>query len=258
MPDLPATFSYTTLDPTTRTEVEAATRRLHDLERRTSEAILEIGNGLLFVKEKLGHGQFLAWLEREFAWNVRTAQNFMRVAETFKSENFSHLKNVAPSALYALASDSTPEDVRAEFRARAAAGEQVTHKQVTTRLAARKREIVAVDRETGEILEEDEEPEIIEAEYVDPSDPATFLIPPTPHFPAREADQIRRELDAIHGLDALIDALDADPLAVGQELALRGAAGERFRARYRDLLHWLERAHMAAANNAHASTRKGS
>jgi Protein of unknown function (DUF3102) len=60
------------------------------------------------VKARLKHGQFLEWIEREFAWSDWTARAFMNVHEKFKSENFSNLE-IDVSALYLIAAPSTPE-----------------------------------------------------------------------------------------------------------------------------------------------------
>lgn len=96
---------------------------------RTGEAIIEIGRTLIEVKSREGmHGHFGEWLESEFSWTPRTAQNFMAVAESFgsKSETVSHF---SARALYALASGNVPEPIREEFIARYRAcrgGDRVT------------------------------------------------------------------------------------------------------------------------------------
>lgn len=129
------TFNYAALAPDTRTIVEAATDRLHVLERKTGEQIIEIGKILIQVKVDIPHGQFLPWLDAEFGWSQQSASNFIRVAEHFgKLPNFS---NFAPSALYALASNSVPDEIRDEFVAKADAGEKVTHKEVKARIATK-------------------------------------------------------------------------------------------------------------------------
>jgi hypothetical protein len=87
-----------------------------------------------------------------------------------------------PSALYALASGNVPEPIREEFIQRAEAGETIRHQDVKRRLAI-------VDRETGEILDDPE----IDVEYVDPSDPASFLPDPTP--PVSVDDIARKDPD---------------------------------------------------------------
>ena len=104
-------FDYSRLAPDVRAEVETATRRLHDLERRTSESIIEMGNQLISVKAKIGHGNFLPWIDAEFGWTRQTARNFIRVADQFS--NVQSLDIYQPSALYALAASNLP--INAKF-----------------------------------------------------------------------------------------------------------------------------------------------
>jgi hypothetical protein len=109
--------------------------RSDGFQRKTGEQIIEIGQLLIRIKQSLPHGLFGQWLEAAFGWSDRTAQKFMQVAETFGKT--AHSAVLPPSALYALASPSTPEPIRAEFIERAAAGERVTHAAVKARLAER-------------------------------------------------------------------------------------------------------------------------
>lgn len=129
--------------------------------RRTAQDIIEIGQKLIDVKERLGHGKFGLWLRLEFEWTDRTARQFMRVAEAFKSENFSDL-NFAPSALYLLAAPSTPDEVRREALERAFMGESITHAKVKRLVAGRKmkrngKKSKLVDIFLGTTLNESEE-----------------------------------------------------------------------------------------------------
>lgn len=119
-------FDYTALDSETRIVVQQRTSEIKTLMRRAASDIIEIGQKLIDVKARLGHGNFGGWLVAEFDWTDRTARQFMQVADTFKSENFSDLR-IAPSALYLLAAQSTPESARTEALDRAAAGEVITH-----------------------------------------------------------------------------------------------------------------------------------
>ncbi len=96
------------------------------LMKRTAQGIIEIGQRLIGVKNQLGHGRFGDWLDAEFDWTERTAQQFINVARRFKSENFSDLQ-LAPSALYLLAAPSTPEAAREEALERASTGESITY-----------------------------------------------------------------------------------------------------------------------------------
>jgi hypothetical protein len=124
-----AAFDYGTLDRETADFLQQQTGEIRALMRRSAQDIFEIGEKLIEIKQRLGHGQFGKWLAAEFAWTERLAQQFMNVAKQFKSENFSDLQ-LAPSALYVLAAPSTPVSVREEAMARARAGEPITHKQV--------------------------------------------------------------------------------------------------------------------------------
>jgi hypothetical protein len=91
-------------------KLEALTVALHDLFKRETADVVEIGRLLRAAKKEVGHGKFLPWLEREFSLSERTAQNYIS-AHTFmidvaapllKSEKFSDLR-LRPSALYMLA-----------------------------------------------------------------------------------------------------------------------------------------------------------
>lgn len=147
-------FDYESLSPEVRTDVQESTRRIHELERRTSESIIEIGQQLIRVKQRLPHGGFMPWLEAEFGWSWKTANNFIRVAETYdgKLVNFT---NFQPSALYALASNKVPEKVREDFAAVAEAGEKVTHSAVKEAIAERKAaEALHNEIETGFVCED--------------------------------------------------------------------------------------------------------
>jgi hypothetical protein len=97
--------------------------------KRMAEDVVEIGRRLTECKDLAGHGGWLPWLEREFGWKERTAQNFMRVYEMSESANFADL-SIPVSSLYLLAAPSTPEPARAEVLERAEAGEQLSHQGV--------------------------------------------------------------------------------------------------------------------------------
>ncbi len=120
-------FNYEELEEETRNFVKTRTAAIKALMKRTAQDIIEIGQELIGVKSRLGHGTFIAWLKMEFGWTRRTANNFIHVAERFKWENFSHL-DFAPSALYLLASPSITEEARDEALSRAESGEAITHR----------------------------------------------------------------------------------------------------------------------------------
>ena len=121
-------FDYTALDAPTSQFVQQQTGEIRGLMKRTVESIFEIGQRLIVVKERLGHGRFGSWLETEFEWSQDTASNFINVAKKFgKFPNFSEF-DMAASALYMLAAPSTPDAARNEALVRAKAGESITYK----------------------------------------------------------------------------------------------------------------------------------
>lgn len=119
-------FDYAALDPETRIVVQQRTTEIKSLIRHTAQGIFEIGEKLVEVKQKLGHGYFGDWLKVEFDWGEWTARKFMQVARKFKTVNFTDL-DIAASALYILAADSTPEAARLEALNRASSGEPISH-----------------------------------------------------------------------------------------------------------------------------------
>ena len=117
-------FDYASLPINDAMELNAIKERIKIRLKRTAEDIIEIGKDLIIAKEKCGHGGFEKWIGFEFEMNIRTAQNFMNVAEKFsdKNEIISFLK---PTALYMLSAPSMPESVRTEIIDRVENGESV-------------------------------------------------------------------------------------------------------------------------------------
>ena len=130
-------FNYDLLETKVADKVRNAADRIRERIKKTVEDIIEIGNDLLAVKEAVPHGQFLPWIKAEFGWSERTAQNFMSVAEKFKSAKIADL-HIQPSAAYLLAAPSVPDEAREKAVEKAEAGEEITF--------AAAREIVAEAR----------------------------------------------------------------------------------------------------------------
>jgi hypothetical protein len=128
---------YASLDVETRIVVQQRTSEIKTLMRRTAQDIVEIGQKLIEVKDRLGHGRFDAWLYVEFEWSLQTAKRFMNVAQQFQNQQFVDF-DMAPSALYLLAAPSAPESAREEALLRAEKGEQITHRVAQEILLAHK------------------------------------------------------------------------------------------------------------------------
>ncbi|BAZ49789.1 hypothetical protein NIES4103_24010 [Nostoc sp. NIES-4103] len=120
-------FNYAALDCKTRIVVQQRTREIKERLEDAVQAIWQIGQKLVEVRNCLSYGQFTCWLKTEFQWSRSTAYNYINVFETFGScPNFGQL-NIAPSALYLLAAPSTCKEAREEALESAKLGETVTY-----------------------------------------------------------------------------------------------------------------------------------
>ena len=118
-------FDYELLEAKVAERVRAGADRIRDRVKKTVGTIITVGNELLTVKKILGHGHFCQWLGAEFGWSLRTAHNFMSVAERFQSATFANLP-IQPSAAYLLAASSVPDEARMVAVAKAESGEMIT------------------------------------------------------------------------------------------------------------------------------------
>src|SRR5262249_14848074 len=82
-------FNYDLLEAKVAEKVRTSADRIRERVKKTVEDIIEVGNELLAVKDALEHGHFGPWLKA--GWSERSAQNFMSVAERFKSAKFAEL-----------------------------------------------------------------------------------------------------------------------------------------------------------------------
>ena len=130
-------FSYDELDNETRFLVGQRTSEIKNLIHRSAQDVFDIGQKLIEVKEKLDHGRFLIWLNTEFNWSKSAARQFMQVARHFKRGNFTDL-NIAASALYLLASNTTSVAARQEALERAAQGEIINRSEAKSIIAHHK------------------------------------------------------------------------------------------------------------------------
>ena len=129
-PQVRQEFDYASLDAVTSQFVQQQTGEIRILIKRTAQGIVEVGQKLISVKAKLGHGRFGDWLKAEFGWSWDTANRFMNVAKNLK--HIPHNAEFEFRALYLLAAPSTPEPARKEALARAASGEAITYTAAKT------------------------------------------------------------------------------------------------------------------------------
>lgn len=163
---LDATFDYNALDAESRIVVRQKTGEIREHLDQMQRSAIQVGQRLIEIKERLGHGHWGRWLEAEFRWSDQTATNFMNAAQ-LAGENPKFLEfedRLARSALTALAAPSTPPEAREEAITRAGAGEKITN--------AKAQEIIAQHKPTSTSRPAPAAPE-----------PA-LSVPASPHAPA--------------------------------------------------------------------------
>jgi hypothetical protein len=136
-------FNYEILDAETKNIIQEHTSNIRRLMCRTAQDIIDIGQNLITVKERLRHGDFRNWLKAEFDWSVRTATRYMQVGKKFQYAELDYL-DIATSALYLLAEPLTPDKARDEAISLAKEGKKITlaraknmvsfHRQITESL----------------------------------------------------------------------------------------------------------------------------
>jgi len=129
--------------------VQTKTAEIRILVKQTAQGIIEIGQRLIEVRDKIEHGQFLQWVEAETGMGKSTVYKFMNVAERFPTDGN---LDFSPKVLYLLVAPSTPEPARTEALDRAESGEKITHsvaKEITERhkaeLAAKQQTITSLE-----------------------------------------------------------------------------------------------------------------
>lgn len=139
-------FDYAVVPEASRELVKIKTVETKILVRQTAHGIIEIGKNLIEVKNAIGHGNWLPWLDAEFGFSDETARKFMNVASKFQpSLNL----DITPSALYLLAQNSTPDEVRQTAIEMAESGETPTAKEI--------KELKAKNKELNDLIKKQSE-----------------------------------------------------------------------------------------------------
>lgn len=127
-------FDYGLFDEATASEAQALAERVRSFERRMTSEAFQLGDALMRMKERLGHGQFTLWLQAEFGEKiVRTAQRWMLMAETFGTKNYK-LSYLPPTTLAAVAAPAVLAEVRKEIVAEIEAGALIPSKAILDRV----------------------------------------------------------------------------------------------------------------------------
>lgn len=146
-------FDYSQLDQDSREFVQSRADNIRSVMKQTAWHIVEVGQWLTEVKERLPHGAWLPWLQVEFGWTRTTANNYMNTYA--KLQNFCNLQ-IEPSAMYLLAAPKCPPEAFDNLIERAQNGEIVTHKAAKETISkakqAKKRKDNIPKNHTGTII----------------------------------------------------------------------------------------------------------
>jgi Protein of unknown function (DUF3102) len=126
--------------PTLVKEVEAIRRLKKRAEihgRQFLADIVEIGKRLSRARERVGHGNWLPWLRKNFNWSGDTAGNYVRLYQLSQTAKFRSLRNLPLDLLYLLARKSFPEAIRDDIADRIERGEPVNARQEIGRITLR-------------------------------------------------------------------------------------------------------------------------
>lgn len=126
------------LAPESQALAREAAEHIRGLQQKVVADIAEIGRTLLKVKEAVGHGNFGPWLQDEFQWTERTAQNYISVAERFGS-NPKRVSHLPLRTVYKLAAPNTPDLVRENIVERLERGEAIAPSDIESEINSAKR-----------------------------------------------------------------------------------------------------------------------
>jgi hypothetical protein len=129
-----AGFDYAALPPADAEDLRDRAGRLRSLFKKHTADIVVIGRDLIAVKDRLAHGQFENWIERELGVGTRAAQYYMSVAK-FTEGKDEHVSLLPPTSLRILAAKSAPQEIVEQVIARAASGEIVADVAIKTMIA---------------------------------------------------------------------------------------------------------------------------
>lgn len=131
-------FDYESLPKKDIPFIKQTTREVHLLLERSTGDITAIGQKLINMKNRLGHGHWRDWLLTQWPLDISLANCWMNVA--LKCGQFPHLR-IPRSTLYLLAASSTPHSLRDEFLRRVEAGEPpLTHVELKAEIESNRPE----------------------------------------------------------------------------------------------------------------------
>jgi hypothetical protein len=103
------------------------------LRRSIGKSLIQFGKELIEAKRYLCHGSFVVWVEQEVGIPARTAQGYMKIARWAHGKG-ANVMQLAPSLLYLLSAQTTPEEVVTEVLSLVEGGQTVSLSSVRERI----------------------------------------------------------------------------------------------------------------------------
>ncbi|PKL80024.1 MAG: hypothetical protein CVV27_00995 [Candidatus Melainabacteria bacterium HGW-Melainabacteria-1] len=138
-PLLAAASQQKSLTPKQQKRVEALSQSIKTKLVDTLKHMISIGQDFNEIKELVGHGYFMQFVEQHFDMSYRTALRFMHVSEIL-SPHIDLIAGLSQRALYLLASQSVSDHTRQEILHRLEQGEALTYLEIQQHIASQEPE----------------------------------------------------------------------------------------------------------------------
>lgn len=127
---------YAAIAPADAQALRTAEKNIRKYGKAIGDSILKIGGELLLMKKAMP-GVFVQWTKEKLDFDTRTAQRYMKAAEAFGNAP-KVVEKLPGDIVYALASDSTPDALRADIVAEVNSGKVPTRADIMARIKAAK------------------------------------------------------------------------------------------------------------------------
>ena len=149
-------FDLSSVPTELQSRIATQIRRVHDSLRRTTIEIIEIGHGLIDIRDTIEEGTFHAIIREEFQMDPRVARRFMQTAR-YVDEKLTGSKDVllthlSPTVLYQLAQGDVTVEVVQSILEKRADGEQLMPADIRKAVAEMQERLEGMGGELAESL----------------------------------------------------------------------------------------------------------
>jgi hypothetical protein len=81
------------IPPSIQRDMDTTANEIRKVHGKTTNAIVAIGGNLIRMKDRLKHGEFAKWYDREFGWDAMTVSRYMKAARARSS-----IREIEPAA----------------------------------------------------------------------------------------------------------------------------------------------------------------